>query len=142
VVTVSSSAHEQVRSIPWDDLQHGHTFGPLPTYNLTKALNVLFTGELARRLAGTGVTANSVDPGFVRSGLGREATGGFGLFQASPVRGAATSVYLASSPEVVEISGRYFKDCRPTEPSALAQDRAAAERLWRLSVQLCGLPEG
>jgi hypothetical protein len=59
-----------------------------------------------------------------------------------PGAGAATSVYLASSPEVVEVSGRYFKDCRPTEPSALAQDRAAAERLWRLSAQLCGLPEG
>jgi NAD(P)-dependent dehydrogenase (short-subunit alcohol dehydrogenase family) len=145
VVTVSSGAHKQVRAIPWDDLPHG-----LPdrhrTYPVTKLLNILFTVELAGRLAGTGVTANCLHPGFVRTDLGRDITGAFGMllrlvrpFQASPATGAETSVYLASSPEVAQTTGRYFVKCRPTEPSALARDRAAAARLWALSEQLSGL---
>ena len=146
VITVSSSGHKQVRSIPWDDLSAAQRFQPLQAYQRSKLLNVLFTGELSRRLAGTGVTANCADPGFVRTDLGRHAVGGFGLFlkvtrpfQVSVETGARTSVYLASSPEVAEVTGGYFVKCRPATPSVLSQDRAVAERLWQLSMQLSEL---
>lgn len=102
-----------------------------------------FSAELARRLDHLGVTSNAADPGFVRSGLGRDAPGTFGLFlkasrplQASPDKGAATPAYLALSPEVAEVTGKYFAKCRATEPSALTQDRDLARRLWDLSAKL------
>jgi retinol dehydrogenase 12 len=146
VVTVSSAAHKQVRMIPWDDLPYGGEVRPAQTYPITKLLNLLFTVELARRLTGTGVTANCLHPGFVRTALGREVTGAFGvllrlvlLLQPRPATGAATSVYLASSPEVAECSGQYFAKGRPAKPSALARDAAAAARLWTLSERLSGL---
>jgi retinol dehydrogenase 12 len=142
VLTVSSDRHTQQRSIPWEDLEPGHDC----TYKASKLLNILFTHQLARRLSGTGVTANCLSPGFVRTELGREATGAFRVFlrlsrpfQTSPEAGAQTSVYLATSPEVAEVSGRYFEKCAPAESSALSRDPAAAERLWQLSTQLSGL---
>jgi len=142
VITVSSDRHKQQRTIPWDDLEPGRDC----TYKASKLLNILFTYELARRLVGTGVTANCLSPGFVRTELGREATGAFRVFlrlsrpfQTSPEAGAQTSVYLATSPEVAEVSGRYFEKSTPAEPSALSQDPAAAKQLWQLSTQLSGL---
>jgi retinol dehydrogenase-12 len=142
VLTVSSDRHKQQRSIPWEDLEPGHDC----TYKASKLLNILFTYELARRLVGTGVTANCLSPGFVRTELGREATGAFRIFlrlarpfQTSPEAGAQTSVYLATSPAVAEVSGRYFEKCTPADPSALSRDSAAAQRLWQLSTQLSGL---
>jgi retinol dehydrogenase-12 len=142
VITVSSDRHKQQRTIPWDDLEPGRDC----TYKASKLLNILFTYELARRLVGTGVTANCLSPGFVRTDLGREATGAFRVFlrlsrpfQTSPEAGAQTSVYLATSPEVAEVSGRYFEKCTPAESSVLSRDPAAAERLWQLSAQLSGL---
>jgi NAD(P)-dependent dehydrogenase (short-subunit alcohol dehydrogenase family) len=146
VVTVSSAAHKQARMIPWNDLPYGGEVRPAQTYPITKLLNLLFTVELARRLTGTGVTANCLHPGFVRTALGREVTGAFGvllrlvlLLQPRPATGAATSVYLASSPEVAECSGQYFAKGKPAKPSALARDVAAAARLWTLSERLSGL---
>jgi retinol dehydrogenase-12 len=146
VVTVSSGAHKQVRAIPWDDLPHGTAAGRGGTYPLSKLLNVLFTAELARRLAGTGVTANCLHPGFVRTDLGRDVTGAFGVavrlvarLQPGPAKGAETSVYLASSPDVAGVSGGYFVRCRRVEPSRLARDPDAAARLWTLSERLAGL---
>ncbi len=145
VVTVSSAAHRQVRAIPWDDLARGNA-GHGQTYPVSKLLNILFTAELARRLAGTGVTANSLHPGFVRTHLGRDVTGLLGTvvrlllrFQPSPATGAQTSVYLASAPEVASTTGGYFVKCRPAQPSSLATDAQAAARLWALSEQLAGL---
>jgi NAD(P)-dependent dehydrogenase (short-subunit alcohol dehydrogenase family) len=142
VVTVSSDRHTQQRTIPWDDLEPGHDC----TYKASKLLNIVFTHELARRLTGTGVTANCLSPGFVRTELGREATGAFRVFlrlarpfRSSPEAGAQTSVYLATSPAVAEVSGRYFEKSTPAGPSALSQDPAAAKRLWQLSTQLSGL---
>jgi NAD(P)-dependent dehydrogenase (short-subunit alcohol dehydrogenase family) len=139
VITVSSSGHRQVKSLDWDTLPTGGAFGSLATYNVTKLLNVLFTAELARR----GATANCADPGFVRTNLGREATGGFALFlkasavfQARPDKGARTSVHLACADEVP--TGRYFVNGKIKSPSPLAQDTAAARRLWDLSAELTG----
>lgn len=100
VVTVSSAVHQQIRTIPWDDLARGVPGGHGHAYPLSKLLNVLFTVELARRLAGTGVTANCLHPGFVRTGLGRDVTGPLGAvlrlvlrFRPGPTTGAQTSVY-------------------------------------------------
>jgi len=141
VVTVSSAAHKQVRRIPWDDMARG--VEPGQAYPLSKLLNILFTVELARRLAGTGVTANCLHPGFVRTALGRDVTGALGAMlrlvlrlRPGPGTGAETSVYLASSPEVAGVTGGYFVKGKRVEPSALARDPAAAARLWTLSEEL------
>src|SRR6266536_2225839 len=103
VIMLGSGTHRQVRRIPWDDLP-GNT-----TYALSKLCNIMFGYELARRLAGTGITANCAGPGFVRTNLGRHATGGFGLFlrlakpfQLTPDQGATTPVYLATAPQVAD----------------------------------------
>jgi NAD(P)-dependent dehydrogenase (short-subunit alcohol dehydrogenase family) len=120
--------------------------GVSQVYAVSKLLNILFNAELARRLDGSGVTANCLHPGFVRTSLGREVTGipGAALQLALRLRpgaatGARTSVYLASSPEVATVTGGYFVKSRLAQPSALAQDRAAAERLWALSAEFTGL---
>jgi retinol dehydrogenase-12 len=147
VVTVSSAVHQQVRAVPWDDLARGGPAGQ--AYPLSKLLNVLFTFELARRLAGTGVTGNCLHPGFVRTGLGRNVTGAPGAvvrlvlrFRPGPATGARTSVYLASSPEVADVTGGYFVACQPAQASALARDARAGARLWTLSEELAGSPAG
>lgn len=147
VVTVSSQVHRQVRRIPWDDLQGERRYRPTGAYNLSKLANLLFTTELARRLAGTAVTANAVSPGFVRTGLTRDATGAFRLFltltrpwQSTPERGAATPLRVATDPALAGVTGAYFHGGRPVAPSRLARDAAAAERLWQVSAELCGLP--
>ena len=143
VVTVSSAAHKQVRTIPWDDLARGAKSGQAQAYPVSKLLNILFTAELARRLAGTGVTANCLHPGFVRTSLGRDVTGVLGAvlplmlrLRPGPAAGALTPVYLASSPELAGVTGGYFVNCKPSEPSALAKDAQAASRLWALSEDL------
>lgn len=143
VVTVSSSGHRHVKAIDFNALPTGTDFHPLRTYSTTKLLNIMFTTELSRRLAGSGITANAADPGFVRTALGRDTTGAFGMFlkamrpfQTRPDKAAATTVHLATSPAVADTSGGYFTNCQPTAPSALAQDRVAAQRLWTLSTQL------
>jgi NAD(P)-dependent dehydrogenase (short-subunit alcohol dehydrogenase family) len=144
VVTVASAAHRQVRAIPWDDLPRGGARHG-QAYPLSKLLNILFTAELARRLAGTGVTANSLHPGFVRTGLGRDVTGVPGAvvrlilrLRPGPATGAQTPVYLAGAPEVAGTTGGYFVRSRPAEPSRLARDTQAAARLWVLSEELAG----
>jgi retinol dehydrogenase 12 len=146
VVTVSSAAHKQVRAIPWDDLPRLAGTAQGQAYPLSKLLNILFTAELARRLAGTGVTANCLHPGFVRTALGRDVAGVPGAvlpfilrFRPGPATGAETPVYLASSPEVAGVTGGYFVKCKRAEPSALARDARAAARLWALSEDLAGL---
>jgi NAD(P)-dependent dehydrogenase (short-subunit alcohol dehydrogenase family) len=143
VVTVSSAAHKQVRAIPWDDLPR---VAQAQAYPVSKLLNILFTAELARRLAGTGVTANCLHPGFVRTSLGRDVTGVVGAvlplvlrFVPGPAAGARTPVYLASSPDIADVTGGYFVNCKPAEPSPLAKDTAAAARLWALSEGLAGI---
>ncbi len=147
VVNVASTAHNQARKgLPFDDLQNAsHRYAPMRVYGQSKLANILFTTELARRLAGTGVTANCLHPGTVATSYGRDgdATGvlAFGLkvikpFILSPAKGAATSVYLASSPEVATVSGEYFVKCRPKKPSAAARDAEAAARLWAVSEEL------
>ncbi len=147
IVNVASGAHRKA-VLDFDDLQCARGYSAWKAYQRSKLCNVLFTRELARRLSGTGVTANCLHPGFVASsfgdnnrGLARLAIGLAKRFQAISIdRGAETPVYVASSPEIEGVSGRYFYQCRATEPSAAAQDDEAAARLWQASAELAGLP--
>jgi NAD(P)-dependent dehydrogenase (short-subunit alcohol dehydrogenase family) len=147
IVNVASEAHRK-GVLDFDDLQYVKGYRGLYAYQRSKLCNILFTRELARRLAGTGVTANCLHPGFVASSFG-DNNGtlfrfGIGLakrFAAISVEeGAATPVYVASSPEVATLNGRYFDKSREATPSAAAQDDVAAARLWHESAKLAGLP--
>jgi NAD(P)-dependent dehydrogenase (short-subunit alcohol dehydrogenase family) len=147
---VASTAHNTARKgIPFDDLQSkGKRYRGMRVYGESKLANILFTLELARRLAGTGVTANSLHPGTVRTGYGADGDArgflAFGIkiakpFFLSPAKGARTSIYLASSPEVEGVSGQYFDKCKPAKSRRWAQDTEAAQRLWQVSEELVGL---
>jgi len=145
IVNVSSSAHAGAR-MDFDDLQGQRDYAGWKAYGQSKLANVLFTRELARRLAGSGVTANCLHPGVVATGFGKNNSGPFAWgvriaapFMLSPARGARTSIYLASSPEVEEVTGEYFARCRVAKVSEAARDDAAARRLWEASERLTGL---
>jgi NAD(P)-dependent dehydrogenase (short-subunit alcohol dehydrogenase family) len=146
VVNVASTAHRSARrGLDFEDLQSQRHYAGMQAYSRSKLANILFTNELARRLSGTGVTANSVHPGTVASGFARDddASGflAFGIkvikpFILTPEKGARTSVYVASSPALEGMSGQYFAKCRPKAPSAAARDSTAAALLWSVSEQL------
>lgn len=159
IVNTASDAHEAAtldfddlqsakayRSSFWESLRYG---GPgFKVYGRSKLCNILFTREPARRLQGTGVTANCLHPGFVATRFGDQSGGliSFGVrvakrFALSPQRGAETLVYLASSPEVASLTGKYFYKCRPVTPSKEAQDDMVARRLWLETARIAGLPE-
>lgn len=147
IVNVASEAHRRT-VLDFDDLQGARRYDGWLAYRRSKLCNILFTRELARRLAGSGVTANSLHPGFVASRFGDENGGlfhvGLGIaktfFAISPERGAETPFYLAASPEVEGETGGYYGSCRPIAASPAAQDDAAARRLWQMSASLAGLP--
>lgn len=147
VVNVSSAVHHQGR-VDFDDLQvQRRSYSGLSAYADSKLMNVLFTRELARRTEGTGVTTNALHPGVVATNFG---TGNSRLLDlglrivapliASPERGARTSVYVATAPELEGVSGRYYQRCREKRPSRRALDDATARRLWEASAELAGLP--
>ena len=145
VVTVSSGAQAMGR-IDLDDLQGERSYNGQRAYSQSKLANVLFTYELARRLAGTGVTATVLHPGVVRTAFGREDAGRFMRlmlplvtpFMKSPEQGAATSIYLASSPEMAGVTGVYFADRRAKQSSKSSYDLDLARRLWEVSADLAG----
>jgi NAD(P)-dependent dehydrogenase (short-subunit alcohol dehydrogenase family) len=142
VVNTASGAHRGA-VLDFDDLQSERSYSGFQVYGRSKLCNILYTRELARRLAGTGVTANSLHPGFVATRFGANSGG---VLQAlmpvaklgaiSPRKGAETIIYLASSPEVAGTTGLYYYQCRPDTPSPAAQDDAAAARLWAESERL------
>jgi len=143
IVNVSSDAHYQAK-MDFDDLQGEKHYTGLKAYGQSKLANLLFTYELARRLESSGVTVNAVHPGFVATGFARNngpiyniGTGIAGmLFGRRPEKGAETLIYLASSPEVEGVSGKFFQDRKQIQSSALSYDRAHAERLWQVSLEL------
>ena len=149
VVTVSSGAQAMGR-IDFADLQGERGYSGQRAYNQSKLANVLFTYELARRLDGSGVTANVLHPGVVRTAFGAEDPGTMQRlllplvrpFLKTPEEGAATSIHLASAPELDRVSGRYFANRRPTRSSARSHDEAAAARLWDVSCELTGIDTG
>ena len=144
IVSTASRAHFGAR-LDFDDLQCARGYSALRAYRRSKLCNILFTRELARRLAGTGVTANCLHPGFVASRFGDQAGGWTGWmmplakrFAISPEEGADTIVYLASSPEVAAVSGEYFAKRKVQKPSAAARDDSAARTLWDRSEAIAG----
>ena len=145
IINVSSVSHYGGH-FNFDDLQMTKGYGVMKAYSQSKLALVLFTRELARRLEGTRVTANCLHPGAVATNIWGSALGPAAflgkiskLFLVSPRRGAETIVYLASSSEVEDVSGRYFEEKREKKSSADSYDRALAEKLWNASVALVGL---
>jgi NAD(P)-dependent dehydrogenase (short-subunit alcohol dehydrogenase family) len=146
IVNVASRAHERA-TLDFDDLMFEKNYFGTKSYARSKLCNILFTRELARRLAGTPITANALHPGFVKTRIGDSVGGVYALIfktlkllQAIPLEeGAATPTYLASSPEAAKTTGQYFSSCRVRTPSAAAQDDEAARRLWDVSVKLTGV---
>jgi NAD(P)-dependent dehydrogenase (short-subunit alcohol dehydrogenase family) len=140
VVNVASDAHRGAGRLDFDDLESRRQYTPMRVYGRSKLANILFTRELARRLAGSGVTANSMHPGFVGSNFAKN-NGLLGIaamtllrpFARSPEKGAETAVYLCSSPEIEGVTGEYFQDCKPHKPRAFALDDGDARRLWEVS---------
>jgi NAD(P)-dependent dehydrogenase (short-subunit alcohol dehydrogenase family) len=145
VIVVASEAHRRA-TLDFGDLMNAGASGWWTAYERSKLANVLFARELARRLAGTGVTVNALHPGVVRSQLFRSSpllrvlVWSVGrLFMLSPRQGARGSVYLASASELDGESGGYYRGCRRVAPSAAAQSDACAARLWQESARLTGL---
>ena len=146
VVTVASNAHTTGR-IDFDDLQGERSYSGSRAYSQSKLGNVLFTYELARRLAASAVTADALHPGVVNTSFGAEDPGGVQRlfvpfvrpFLKTPEQGAATSIHLASSPDLEQVSGRYFANSKPKRSSKASYDETDAARLWQVSAELVNL---
>ncbi|MBI3763549.1 MAG: SDR family oxidoreductase [Chloroflexi bacterium] len=143
IVNVASRAHQRVPGINFDDLQSRRGYNPMRAYGQSKLANLLFTYELARRLEGTGVTVNALHPGVVATDFWMAGfDGGWlaplvrrlaRLVAISPEEGAQTVIYLAASPAVEGVTGRYYVEEKESRSSAASHDREAAQRLWQMS---------
>ncbi len=146
IVNVSSRAHRFARGgLDFDDLQSTNSYGGMRAYARSKLANIYFTRELARRLQGTGVTVNAVHPGGVNTGFARDGDvrAPFSWlwtlakpFLRSPEKGAQTSIFVASAPELEGVTGNYFADSKEVQPTRMARDDDAAGRLWAASEAL------
>lgn len=147
IVNVSSNAHMRAK-LDFDDLQLAKQYNNFDPYSRSKLMNVMFTYAMARRLQGTGVTANALHPGFVATQFGRNNAGfirfllpivqRFGA--RTPEQGARTSLYLATSPAVEGVTGKYFdEDQHDVRSNPVSYDEAAQERLWEISAKITGL---
>ena len=144
IVNVASDAHRW-GALDFDDLQNEREYKAMKVYGQSKTANILFTHELARRLEGSGVSANSLHPGAIATRLGRGSGRWYDLLQSAisvfmktPEQGAATSIHLASAPELEGLSGRYFADKQEKQPRPHASDPALAQKLWTISETLTG----
>lgn len=146
VINVSSDAH-RMGAIAFDDVQfERRRYSGFGAYSQSKLANVMHAYALARRLEGSAVTVNALHPGAVATDFGKNNSGVwgmlfklFGRFTISPEEGAQTSVYLASSPEVTGVTGKYFYRCKPKPSSQASYDAQAQEKLWHLSAEMVGL---
>lgn len=145
IVNVASNAHWHGR-LDFDDIQGERRYGGWRAYCQSKLANIIFTYELARRLVDSGVTANTLHPGFVATRFGLNNRGWFSMFikvaqlaAISPAAGAETMIYLTTSPQVASVSGQYFVKKSAVPSSQASYDQIAAQRLWQLSVALTGL---
>jgi len=146
IVNVASDAHRFARSgLDFDDLQLTNSYGGMQAYGRSKLANIYFTRELARRLEGSGVTVNALHPGGVNTGFSHDGdTNGLYSFLwslakpflRSPEKGAQTSIYLASAPDLDGMTGKYFADSKEKQPTSIAQDDEAARRIWTASEEL------
>jgi len=145
IVNVASRAHEGARGIHFDDLQSERAYAAFGAYSQSKLANILFTRELARRLEGSGVTANALHPGFVATRFARaNPLYSFAMtlmrpFQRSIDQGSRTLIYLCAAPEVEGASGGYYADCSLRNPTRYALDDIQARRLWDVSCDLTGI---
>jgi NAD(P)-dependent dehydrogenase (short-subunit alcohol dehydrogenase family) len=149
IVVVASTMHHRGR-LNFDDLHSVGRYAPMAVYSNSKLANVMFANSLARRLEGSGVTVNSLHPGVVATNIIRKQIADFPRWlhplekpvmaiMLTPEKGARTSVYLASSPEVDGVSGKYFVKCRPARVAKRSLDRDAQERLWEISERATGI---
>jgi len=148
IVNVSSGAHVQARNgLTLDNLYDESSFSSFGSYGESKLANILFTYELARRLDGTGVTANALHPGFVATGFGHNTNGIMAslikisqrFMAKSPEQGAETMIYLSSSPDVKGITGKYWDNKKAKKSSTISYDRDQQERLWEVSAEITGI---
>jgi NAD(P)-dependent dehydrogenase (short-subunit alcohol dehydrogenase family) len=147
IVTVSSGAQSMGKMV-FEDLMGERKYSGQTAYNQSKLANVMFTYELARRLAGTGVTATALHPGMTSTAFSAEdparafapLVAVLRPFMRSPQKGAETPVYLASSPEVDGVTGRYFANRKAKESNKSSYDTTTTARLWQVSTDLVGLP--
>jgi len=147
IVNVSSEAHRGAK-MHWEDLQFANGgYKSFRAYGQSKLANVLFTYELARRLDGTGVTANVLHPGVVASGFGQTYSGALSFviglakpFMLTNEQGARTSVHVASSPEVEGVTGKYFSKCHAVRSNRVSYDEASQRKLWSLSLEMIKAP--
>lgn len=148
IINVSSGAHTSGK-IEFDNLQGERTYG-FAAYPNAKLATILYTVELARRLDGTGISVNAVHPGLTATGFGKNNGKVMAalvsifapLFMRTPAKGAETLIYLASSPSVEGITGKYFYDSREASPALQATDIAVARKLWNVSAEMVHLPDG
>jgi len=145
IVNVSSAVHKNAR-IDFENLQRERKYSGIGAYGQSKLAVVLFTYELARRLEGTQVTVNALHPGLVATNIAANNGWLFKLFTPlgrfialSPKEGAQTSIYLASSPEVAGVTGKYFDKNKAAPLAATSYDQAIAQRLWEISIEMTGL---
>lgn len=146
VVNVASSMHARPRSMSWDDLMFERHWRGFRVYGHSKLANVLFSNELARRWEGLKVTSNALNPGNVRSRITRNSpllnvlhhSSVARLVLMSEAKGARTSIYVATAPELEGVTGRYFDRMKEARPSSASRDRDAARRLWEVSEKLVG----
>lgn len=146
IVNVSSDAHQAAKGVNFDDLQREDGYSSFSVYSESKLMNILFTYELAERLADTDITVNALHPGFVRTGFGKNnnplMTLGMKIaqiFAISPEQGAETMIYLASDPEVKGITGEYWAKKHPKQSNQVSYDRDAWRRLWEVSTEITGI---
>lgn len=143
IVNVSSSAHKFAK-LNFDDIDSEHKYSGFRTYANSKLFNILFSYELAKRLEGTEVTVNALHPGVIRTNLGKNNTSKliklvsiiFRLFMKSPKKGARTTVYLASSPDIEDVNGKYFIGSKLRNSSKISYEETLQSKLWEISANL------
>ena len=135
IINVASSTHTGAK-INWEDIGHKNKYSLFGTYNQSKLCNIILTYELARKLKGTKITVNTLNPGPVKTELARDMGSFFkfigGLFFLTPEKASETTIYLASSKEVEGVTGKYFAKCKPIASSKLSNDPEVAKKLWSL----------
>lgn len=146
VVTVSSEAHRFAGTFRLDELAHPKLYNGMRAYGRSKLCNILFAKELSDRLLDDGITSTSLHPGTVSTNFGASSGAVFGAilslarpFLKTPEQGAATSIYLASSPQVDHVTGLYFDDSKPKTPTKDAQNNFYAKHLWEMSAEMSRL---
>lgn len=147
IVNVSSNAHESVKNIDFNNLGFEQNYNLMKAYSQSKLANLMFSYELARRLEATSVTVNALHPGFVATNIGADSIPIFGkaikrlinVFAKDVEIGAKTSIYLASSPDIEGITGKYFVDCKEQRSSVFSYDELVQKQLWEVSEALVNL---